>query len=82
MLSAGEPETCEVWPENWPTLLLFLAVSSQWRYAGMGQAVGLDYTAVDVTIRYRQMEVTPQMFEDLQAMERGALQAWAKARGR
>lgn len=43
----AEPESFDVWPENWPALMLYLRCSTQWRTAGMsGQRLGLDYPAV------------------------------------
>lgn len=37
----------EVWPENVDAVLVFFAVATQWKYAGMsGQRTGLDYPAV------------------------------------
>lgn len=62
-----------VWPENWPTVVFFLTVQTQWRYGAMGGYLGLDYSAIDVMIRYRQMDVTPEMFEGMQLMERTAI---------
>lgn len=67
------PELFDVWPENWPTVKLFLTVQTQWRYGPMGGVFGLDYTAIDVVFRYRKIEVTPAQFAGLQVMERAVL---------
>ena len=43
-----------VWPENWLTVQVFLAMGTQWRVAvGMGGAFysGMDYTALPVVER-------------------------------
>lgn len=71
-----------VWPENWPVLELFLCVCSQWRSGPMGGALGLDYAAVDVVIRRRALEVTPEQFQGLQIMERAVQQEWGRQRER
>lgn len=72
-LKEEEPELFSVWPENAPTLDLFLRMATQWRVAPMGGVIGFDYNALDVVIRRCEVECTPEMFDDLQAMERAAL---------
>lgn len=37
-----------VWPEHWRPVLLASAMRTQWRSAGMGGVVGLDYNAIPV----------------------------------
>lgn len=66
----------QVWDVNWDSLCCFLDCESQWRVAvGLagGQLLGLDYSAVDVVLRRRQ--VADGVFDDLQVMERAALAA-------
>lgn len=62
-----------MWPENEKTVWLFLECATQWRYGALGGVIGLDYSALDVMFRYRNMEVTPELFEGVQVMERAAL---------
>lgn len=70
-----------VWAENWPSLQLFLGLSTQWRRAGLGAvAIGLDYTAVAPTAALLGIELDAGRFADLQAMEGAALRAWAEKR--
>ena len=71
----------EVWvlPENWDAATLFSACGTQWRTAGVaGVATGLDYAGVDVVMRRRGF--ADEVFEQLEAMERTALEYWASRR--
>lgn len=73
---ASPAEEFEVLPECWPTVDLFLRVQTQWRFAGMGHPVGLDYNAADVVMR-RLGVADPEgkIFAGLQIMEVAALNA-------
>lgn len=62
-----------VWRCNWEPALCFLACSTQWRVAGMGGVLGLDYCGVEVVMRQRKVGDTSVMFGKLQAMESAAL---------
>lgn len=50
-----------------------LAGAGQWRVGGLGGALGFDYAALDVTARWLGIEVTPDVFRDLRAIEAEAL---------
>lgn len=66
-------------PDCWPTVLLFLRVQTQWRQGGMGGAIGLDYTAVDVVMRRARIEDPDgELFEGLQIMETAALKIMSR----
>lgn len=70
----SEESAFDVWDINWPSLGAFLACQTQWRLAvGFSRAVwlGLDYAAVDVVLRRRNLP--DQVFEDLRVMEAEAL---------
>jgi hypothetical protein len=60
---------------------LFLAMGSQWRWAGMGERVGLDYAAIEPTARLAGVELDAQVFAGLRVMEAEALSVWARRRG-
>lgn len=79
---AGDTDTAfAVWPENWETVLAFLACSTQWR-TGMAGPTGLDYAGVEALLRlngYAGKE-RRELFEGLQIMEQAALSAMAKRR--
>lgn len=77
----GEPdidEDCLVEKDNWQTLEVFLAMSTQWRIiAGMSGATyqGLEYSALREVwngLRIPQKE-RPDIFQGLRAMESAAL---------
>lgn len=76
MVEDAEPEPdpeFRVWPENWDTICLFLAMQSQWRHSTGGIA-GLDYSVLPIVaaglgLRWR------EQFEKLQIVEFAALQA-------
>lgn len=62
-------------PECWDACLLFGAVQTQWRYAGMGGVrVGLDYPSVEI-IR-RALRLPRETILSLQVMEATALKHW------
>ncbi|WP_208948334.1 DUF1799 domain-containing protein [Segnochrobactrum spirostomi] len=70
----ADPETVEVMVELWPAVRLFTRLGTQWRsiagYSGVTW-IGLDYAAVDVAMR--RLGAEGVNFEDLQALEQGAL---------
>lgn len=79
-----EDEPCYLWPENVPAWHLWQQVQTQWRItaSSMGSAArtGLDYTAVEATLRLHRVRHPKRRFSELQAMERSALAAWAEQR--
>lgn len=59
-----------IWPDNWPALQLFVALSTQWRRAGMtGARHGLDYGAIAPTAALVGIETGADLMERLQIME-------------
>ena len=79
MESRGERTWCgqcgavELWQENVPAVLLYLACETQWRYAGMsGVPTGLDYAGVRAVMDLQAVpsDAHPALFQDLQALER------------
>lgn len=70
------PDVFEVWPENWETLGVFLALGTQWqRVMGLAGAVvtGIHYPAVTTVFEIYGVTDRRAMFEDLRAMESAAL---------
>lgn len=65
-----------VLPEAVDTIRLFLALGTQWRFAGMdGKPTGLIYGSVEPVARMAGIELTEQRFEGLRIMEAEALSA-------
>lgn len=62
--------------ENWPSLLLFLDLETQWRmHLGANGLIwlGLDYAAAEALMRMKRMRARDRLMSDLQVMERAAL---------
>ncbi len=77
----GDDDAIPVLPAAWPAVELFLALSTQWRSAGMaGVRVGIDYAAIEPTLRLTGREGSPELFADLQVMEGAALEEMASRR--
>lgn len=67
-----------VWPENWDVLRVFLAMATQWRFAGMaGVPSGLDYAALPSVLRFLRLRPDEALFERLRVMEAEALEVFA-----
>ena len=68
-------EVIEVWDINWDTFVLFDALNSQWRTAGMGSATGLDYNVIPTVgkmLGFKKKQIN-SMFSDIRVMENEAL---------
>lgn len=67
--------TLNVWPENWPAVQLFARVITQWHSGPIGLPTGLDYSAVEATMRMTGVKKSERatMLEDLRVMEAAAL---------
>ena len=77
------PAAFPVHPDNWPAVETFLALSTQWRHAGApGIPTGLDYAAIEPTLRLIGHEPTPGLFAGLRLMEAEALNVFAAKRDR
>lgn len=64
-----------MWPDNWPAVNVFDAMSTQWR-AGVSGAIGLDYNALPVVLRMSEVprKEWPGLFADVRVMEGAALE--------
>ncbi|MGI9192076.1 MAG: DUF1799 domain-containing protein [Chitinophagaceae bacterium] len=78
--SEDDAGPCEVEPENWDSVLVFLACQTQWRrdFAGMDATLiwqGLDYNGVAVVIQMHghKGQKGQGIFRDIQVMEQAAL---------
>ena len=69
-------EAVGVWPDNVPTLNVFVAMSTQWR-VGYNGATGLDYAALPVVEDRVGIKAD---FDGLRAMEEAALAQMAENR--
>lgn len=64
-----------VWPENWPSYLVFSNMGTQWR-VGMNGASGLDYNVLSEIWRRLKIPFNARddIFQDIRLMESAALQ--------
>ena len=71
----------EVWEENWPTMLVFLRLQTQWNVGPMGGFIGLNYQSVEFVIKLFEVENPSEVFEGLQLIESEILRAQADKKG-
>lgn len=85
-----DPEEAEdagegLWPENLPAVRAFLAVATQWRTVGLAdgsvRVTGLDYVGARAALDALNIEVTPDLWSDVQVIEDGAMAALNKVNG-
>ena len=60
---------CEVWPENWPSVLAFSALATQWRVGPDGTRYGLDYGAIPTVFDALGVSDRADVFDGLRVME-------------
>lgn len=82
-LGTGEEECTGVLSWCLPSVEVFLALSTQWRRAGLaGAVVGLDYAALPPTLWMMARRLVPAqratLFQDLQIMEGAALEVLSR----
>jgi len=75
-VSKGQ-QACEVLPENWEAVQMFVRCQTQWR-TSMAGLIGLDYGAVEWLLRLYGVEDPRSVLEDLQIMEAAVLSVVAK----
>ena len=66
----------DIWPDNWPHVETFVAMSTQWRLGASGP-LGLDYSALQAVLRLRGLPRSrwPETFDAIRVMEEAALEA-------
>lgn len=75
----ADPVT-EVWRENWAAVRAFLALRTQWRRAGhRGLPTGLDYAAIEPTLKLAGIRRSKDLFPRIQLLEGFALEAYWEA---
>ena len=65
-----------VWYDSWPSVELFASCATQWRLLPMGGVQGLDYGSVRAVLVMRGVLDQEAMFDDVRALELGALTAF------
>ncbi len=72
--ASGPP--VEVWPDNMPSVEVFIDLMTQWRRAGMaGVRSGLDYAVLPAVFAIRGIpkKQQPTIFDDIRVMENAVL---------
>jgi hypothetical protein len=66
----------EVWPENWPALLLFLRLQNQWHRDPEGRRQGLRFEALQSAMWMKDVKRAdrPRLFDELVDMQDAALE--------
>jgi Phage related hypothetical protein (DUF1799) len=76
-LLGGDDEA--VWAINEPAVEAFLICSTQWRLVALSngpvRTIGLDYAGARPALDMSGIDVTPELWADLQVIERGAIAA-------
>lgn len=58
-----------VYPENWESLQLYLALQTQWFISPTGHRTGINYVSIHPVCRLMGIKMTRELFADLQLME-------------
>ena len=79
---AADFDSISVWPDNYETVAVFLAMGTQWRVGQRGP-YGLDYNALPVVCDLMEVRKKdrPDLFSGIRAMESAALNESAKRQG-
>lgn len=78
MIEKLKPKILPIYPENWTVVQFFLRLQTQWLVGGMGSRTGLNYPGVESAGRLSGVDITVELFEQLQIMELAALKEIAK----
>lgn len=65
-------QQCEVWEENWDTVVMFLRMTTQWN-TSMAGLTGLNYPSLEWLCKLYSVKDPVAMFEGVQVMEMAAL---------
>jgi hypothetical protein len=65
-------QDCEVWEENWETVLMFIRMSTQWN-TSMAGLTGLNYPSLEWLCKLYSVKDPVALFEGVQVMETTAL---------
>ena len=81
-LALNENEEVYCWPENWQSLLIFDALTTQWN-ANNGVVIGIRYEAINLVLDVFNVnkKLRADMFHFIRVMENEALQVINKRDG-
>lgn len=72
-----------VFPDNLQIALIFRDMLTQWRVSGSGGVIGLDYAALPVVLKIREVKKKDrqEVFDGIQVMEHSALRVIRQQKG-
>lgn len=70
----------EVWDDCWESCMMFLRMTRDWVYAGMGSCIGMNKQTLQWYMDLYEVENKKEMLEDLQIMEGHALKSMNKTK--
>ncbi|AEJ02170.1 protein of unknown function DUF1799 phage-related protein [Nitrosomonas sp. Is79A3] len=73
---SGQTENdCDVWPDNWRSVLLFRSVGTQWQIAPSGKRIGINYQSVESLMNMQNIRKHRRgsLMNDIRFMEEIAL---------
>ncbi len=75
LATGNDADGCEVWPENWESVTLFLALQTQWTVSPAGRFIGINYPSVESLMNIPGVKKKRRvaMFDDIRLMELAAL---------
>lgn len=86
MVQMGDEESeFEVWPMNVRIVRVFRGLATQWRIGPMGEAIGLDYSALTPAVirGFRvPMAEWPAVFDGVRVMEAAAVRVFSERAAR
>lgn len=74
------PAPFALWAGHEAAARAFLAVATQWRVAPGGGVIGLDYAAAAAGLGAEGIAVTPDLWREMRAIERGAVEGFGERR--
>jgi hypothetical protein len=63
---------CEIWDDNWETVMMFVRMSTQWN-TSMAGMTGLNYPSLEWLCKLYSVKDPVVLFEGIQVMEMAAL---------
>lgn len=73
MIGPRKKEALEIEQENWPAILVFCAMDTQWRYDNNGRLRGLDYPALESVMRMQHVKDRVDVFRRVRVIELEAM---------
>ncbi|MBY0474219.1 MAG: DUF1799 domain-containing protein [Nitrosomonas sp.] len=76
--SGSQENDCDVWEENWESVMLFLAMGTQWTVSATGHAIGINYVSLESAMKLANIKKKKRasLFIDVRIMESAALDVY------